>query len=167
MWGYVRGACQVMTADLVYPCDWCGGQIVWEGGDWRKQREGSHQVSLAPELFQNKGEWEPFLQAAHLYTVPFRNTIVEFSFFVSQIFQLHRTQHYNNDTAFVRFQYIIKIVRISQVFWFCQSNLFQHLYNILVPSIHNTCKDQMFYYNWVIPGDMFRPLNGHPQANLE
>jgi len=23
------------------------------------------------------------------------------------------------------------------------------------------------YYNLVIPGDMFRPLNGHPQANLE
>jgi len=22
-------------------------------------------------------------------------------------------------------------------------------------------------YNWVILGDMFRPLNGHPQANLE
>ena len=27
---------------------------------------------------------------------------------------------------------------------------------ILILSIHNTCKDQMFYYNWVIPGDMFR-----------
>ena len=25
MWGYVRGACQVMTADLVFPCDLCGG----------------------------------------------------------------------------------------------------------------------------------------------
>ena len=24
----------------------------------------------------------------------------------------------------------------------------------------------MFYYNWVIPGDMFRPLNGHLKANL-
>jgi hypothetical protein len=23
------------------------------------------------------------------------------------------------------------------------------------------------YYNWVIPGDMFRQLNGHLQANLE
>jgi len=22
------------------------------------------------------------------------------------------------------------------------------------------------YYNLVIPGDMFRPLNGHPQANI-
>jgi len=22
-------------------------------------------------------------------------------------------------------------------------------------------------YNWVILGDIFRPLNGHPQANLE
>jgi len=28
-------------------------------------------------------------------------------------------------------------------------------------------KDQMFYYNWVMPGDMFRPLTGHLQANLE
>jgi len=25
----------------------------------------------------------------------------------------------------------------------------------------------MFNYNWVKLGDMFRPLNGHPQANLE
>jgi len=25
----------------------------------------------------------------------------------------------------------------------------------------------MLNYNWVILGDMFRPLNGHPQANLE
>ena len=25
----------------------------------------------------------------------------------------------------------------------------------------------MLNYNWVIHGDMFRPLNGHPQANLE
>ena len=25
----------------------------------------------------------------------------------------------------------------------------------------------MLVYNWVILGDMFRPLNGHPQANLE
>ena len=32
------------------------------------------------------------------------------------------------------------------------------IYIILVPSIRNTCKDHMFYYNWVIPGDMFRPL---------
>ena len=38
---------------------------------------------------------------------------------------------------------------------------------MLVPSIHNTYKDQMFYYNWVIPGEMFRPLNGHLQAKLE
>jgi len=27
--------------------------------------------------------------------------------------------------------------------------------------------DQIFYYNWFIPGDMFRPLHGHLQANLE
>jgi len=26
-------------------------------------------------------------------------------------------------------------------------------------------KDQMYQYNCVISGDMFRPLNGHPQAN--
>jgi len=38
---------------------------------------------------------------------------------------------------------------------------------ILVPSIHNVCKDQMYYYNWSISGDMFRPLTGHPQANME
>jgi len=25
----------------------------------------------------------------------------------------------------------------------------------------------MLNYNWVILGDMFRPLNGHSQANLE
>jgi len=37
----------------------------------------------------------------------------------------------------------------------------------LVPSIHNKYKDQMVYYNWVILGDMFRPLNGHLQANIE
>jgi len=47
-----------------------------------------------------------------------------------------------------------------------KQNLFL-IYIVLVPSIHNTCKDRMFYYNWVIPGDMFRPLNGHPQAKLE
>ena len=28
-------------------------------------------------------------------------------------------------------------------------------------------KNQMVCYNWVIPGDMFRPLSGHLQANLE
>jgi len=37
----------------------------------------------------------------------------------------------------------------------------------LVPSIHNTYKHQMLYYNWVILGDMFRPLNGHLRANIE
>jgi len=35
-----------------------------------------------------------------------------------------------------------------------------------VPSIHNIYKSQMHNYNWVIIGDMFRPLNDHPQANL-
>jgi len=39
------------------------------------------------------------------------------------------------------------------------------LFIILVPSIHNIYKNQMYKYNWVISGDMFRPLNGHPQAN--
>jgi len=33
--------------------------------------------------------------------------------------------------------------------------------------MHNINKNQMLNYNWVILGDMFRPLNGHPQANLE
>ena len=37
----------------------------------------------------------------------------------------------------------------------------------LVPSMHNIYKSQMLNYNWVILGDMYRPLNGHPQANLE
>jgi len=37
----------------------------------------------------------------------------------------------------------------------------------LVPPIHNIYKNQMLNYNWVTLGDMFRPLNGHPQANLE
>jgi len=41
------------------------------------------------------------------------------------------------------------------------------IYLTLVLSIHNTCKDQAIYYNWVISGDMFRQLNGHLQANLE
>jgi len=36
-----------------------------------------------------------------------------------------------------------------------------------VPSIQNIYEDQMLNYNWVIFGDMFRSLNGHPQANLE
>jgi len=45
--------------------------------------------------------------------------------------------------------------------------VYYQIYIILVPSIHNTRKDQMFYYNWVIPGDMFRLLNAHLQANLE
>jgi len=102
MWGYVRGACQVMTADLVYPGDWCGGQIVREGGDWRKQREGSHQVSLAPELFQNKGKWEQFLQAAHLYTVPIRSTSVEIFFYLTNLL-VAQNVNINNETAFVRF----------------------------------------------------------------
>jgi len=38
---------------------------------------------------------------------------------------------------------------------------------LLVPSIYNIYKSQMLHYNWAILGDMFRPLNGHPQANLE
>jgi len=42
----------------------------------------------------------------------------------------------------------------------------KNVYIILVPSIHNTCEDQMFYYNWVIPGYMFRPLNGHLQTTV-
>ena len=46
-------------------------------------------------------------------------------------------------------------------------HLFESRCIILVPSIHNTCKEQMFYHNWVILGDMFRPLNGHPQTKLE
>ena len=34
-------------------------------------------------------------------------------------------------------------------------------YIILVPSIHNTCKDQMFYYNWLIPvSAVKRPSSG-------
>jgi len=33
--------------------------------------------------------------------------------------------------------------------------------------MHNMNKNQMLNYNWVILGDMFRPLNDHPQANLE
>jgi len=37
----------------------------------------------------------------------------------------------------------------------------------LVPSIHNTYKDQMLYDSWVIPGDMFWPLNSHLQSNIE
>jgi len=37
----------------------------------------------------------------------------------------------------------------------------------LVQSIHNIYRNQMLVYNWVIFGDMFRLLNGHPQANLE
>jgi hypothetical protein len=37
----------------------------------------------------------------------------------------------------------------------------------LVSTIHNIYKNQMLNYSWVIFGDMFRPLNGHPQANLE
>ena len=46
--------------------------------------------------------------------------------------------------------------------------VYHQIYTILVPSIHNTCKNQMFYCNWVIPSDMFRPLlNGHLRANLE
>ena len=44
-----------------------------------------------------------------------------------------------------------------------------NIINIYYISTVNTqhMKNQMFYYNWVIPGDMFRPLNGHLQANLE
>ena len=45
--------------------------------------------------------------------------------------------------------------------------VYHQIHIILVPSIHNTCKDQMFYYNWAILGDMFLPLNGHLQANVE
>lgn len=105
MWGYMPGACQVMTADLVYPCDWCGGQTVREGGDWKKQREGSHQVSLALELFQNKGECEPFLQAAHLYTVPIRSMSYErgVSFYHLTNLLVAQNVNINNDIVFVRF----------------------------------------------------------------
>jgi len=45
--------------------------------------------------------------------------------------------------------------------------VYRQLFITLVPSIHNVCKDQMYYYNWAISGDMFRPLTGHPQANRE
>ena len=45
--------------------------------------------------------------------------------------------------------------------------VYHQIYIILVLLIHNIYKYQMFNYNWVIFGDMFRPLNGHLQANLE
>ena len=45
--------------------------------------------------------------------------------------------------------------------------VYHQIYTILVPSIHNTCKNHMFYCNWIIPSDMFRPLNGHLRANIE
>ena len=41
------------------------------------------------------------------------------------------------------------------------------LFVTLVTSTLNICKNQMYYYNWVISSDMFRPLTGHPQANKE
>ena len=33
--------------------------------------------------------------------------------------------------------------------------------------MHIINKNQMLIYNWVILGNMFRPLNGHPQASSE
>ena len=45
--------------------------------------------------------------------------------------------------------------------------MYHQLLFILVLSIHNVCKDQMYYYNWTISGEMFRPLAGHSQANKE
>ena len=41
------------------------------------------------------------------------------------------------------------------------------LYITLVPSIQKVYKNQVLNYDWCILGDIFRPLNGHPQANLE
>jgi len=64
--------------------------------------------------------------------------------------------HYVNDDA----QIMLKFERSHPV-------IYHQICVILVPSIHNTCKDQMFYYNWVTLGEMFRQLNGHFQANLE
>ena len=29
-----------------------------------------------------------------------------------------------------------------------------HLFTVSVPSIHHACKDQMYYYNWAMSGDM-------------
>ena len=43
--------------------------------------------------------------------------------------------------------------------------VYRQLFNVLVPSIHIIRKDQMYQYNWVLSGDTFRPLTGHPQAN--
>jgi len=45
--------------------------------------------------------------------------------------------------------------------------VYRQLFTVLVPSIHNICKDKMYQYNKVISGHMFRPLNGLPQANKE
>jgi len=43
--------------------------------------------------------------------------------------------------------------------------VYRQICSILVPSKHNKCKDQMLL-QLVTPGDMFRPLNGHLQANI-
>ena len=62
-----------------------------------------------------------------------------------------------------------RIYKVSlYIFFFERSHpvVYHQIHIILVPSIHDTCKDQMFYYSWVILGDMFRPLNGHLQANI-
>ena len=59
-------------------------------------------------------------------------------------------------------------LNISQLYSFLTSGyqvLFLSIYyNYTV--MHNTYKNPMLNYNWAILGDMFRPLNGHPQANL-
>jgi len=45
--------------------------------------------------------------------------------------------------------------------------VYRQVFIVLVPSIHNVRKDQIYIYNWAISGDMFRPLTDHPQANKE
>ena len=41
-----------------------------------------------------------------------------------------------------------------------------YIYILLVPSIHNTCKDQMLYYSWVIYSFLTSALSGGERSSL-
>jgi len=79
-------------------------------------------------------------------------------------FQAYRTSHLALSKYILCRGVILEKLVVSHLM---KNYLHIFLFIVLVPSIHNICKDQMYWYNSVISGDMFRPLNGHPQASKE
>ena len=87
----------------------CARRVPSECAEDRRWRLEQAERGVPPSVIgsravSNKGEWEPFLDTAHLYTVPIRSTNVDFLFFFYLTNLLvAQNENINNDTAFVRF----------------------------------------------------------------